>query len=347
VTLRFCVGFVVCALLFACNQTTARNPFAAEPDIAQPVSLDFNANGRGQLMLSMTHEGAPFTVDPNALSFYWDKGSRADVHLVDSHSADLPLEPPFETHFYQYAATVVFASLPSKVGLHVLHVRPSPRFARTAAGPLPLPVNSFSIWVWRPDEAGADRGLQAMRARYLGRTIYAFGGARVGCHDRDTVYLWQSGLRVTRVEREKSRIDMLVTGTTLSELPGTSTAFSFFAIHPVKLWLLPTLSAKSPGGNGVSSDREIPCNPGMRFADPWHAEITVTTALPPRNIRAIHIGSTRADVLWLSGYPNVYGTPAQFQRMNTWSYHLPAPSSWYVQFRNGRVVRYWPPRMPP
>jgi hypothetical protein len=339
---RIGVAIAACALLLACSNAKPRDPFVT--DSAWPrqnVTLSLNTSGKGELILSIFPFPDSIPIDPSLLSFSWDEGARAYAHLVDLHKIEDYGSAGSET--YHYAATVFFESFPSKIGVHVLHIRPLPSFAPTTTGP--IDVKPISIFMWRPDELGIDRGQQVSRSRYLGRTIYAYGGARVGCHYDDTVYDWHSGLRVTSVKRETSRIDLLVTGTTLSALPGGSAAFSFFAIHPLKLELVPVPGTKPLGKNGPSlqGDREIPCHPGMRFGDPWHAETTITTSAPPRRIEKIHLGSRRIDVLWLNGYPNVYGTAEQFERMNTWSYHLPAPSAWYVQFRNDRVVKYKQP----
>jgi len=334
------IAAAACALLLACSNEKPRDPFLADsPWPRQNVTLSLNTSAKGELILSVFPFPDSIAIDPSLLSFSWDEGARAYAHLVELHKIDDYGSPGSEKTFH-YAATVFFQSFPSKIGMHVLHIRPLPNFAPTTTGP--IDVKSISIFMWRPDELGIDRGQQVLRSRYLGRTIYAYGGARVGCHYDDTVYNWHSGLRVTSVKRETSRIDLLVTGTTLSDLPGSSRAFSFFAIHPLKLKLVPVPGTKPLGKNGpgLEGDREIPCHPGMRFADPWHAAVTITTAVPPLHIRDTHIGSSRSDVLWLNGYPDVFGTAEQFERMSTWSYRLPPPSSWYVRFRNDRVIKY-------
>jgi hypothetical protein len=313
---------------------------ADSPWPAQSADLDLTTNAKGELILQIFSFRNPITIEPSLLRFSWDKNAPANVRLADVREIDHYEPPGTEEHTYQFVAAVRFQAWPSKIGIHALHLLPLTNFVRTAAGP--IEAKGISIWMWRPDDLGADRGLRAMQ-KYVGRTIYAYGGARVGCADRDAVYDWHSGLRVVSVKRESTRIDHVVTGTTLSELPGASRAFTFFAIHPVKLALKPIPGTIPLGQNGVSSDREIPCIPGMRFADPWHAAVTITTSIPPARIDKIHIGSTRSEVLWLSGYPDAFGTAEQFEQMNRWDYHQSPPFSWYVRFRHDRVIRYQPP----
>jgi hypothetical protein len=306
--------------------------------------LNLDTDARGQLTLDIFSFRNPITIDPSHLLFLWDKGVPAYVHLADLRQINTYEQPWADEHIFHYAAVVVFASFPSKIGMHVLHIRPLGGFATTPTGP--IYANPISIFMWRPDDFGDDRGLHMVRSRYLGRTIYAYGGARVGCHYVDTVYDWHAGLRVTSVKRERSRLELLVTGTTLSALPPASRAFSFVAIHPLKLRLEPNHGVKPLGKNGpgIEGDRETPCYPGMRFADPWHVAATITTAAPPNYIKAIHVGSSRSDVLWLSGYPDIFGTVERFERMKKWEFRESPPSSWSVVFRNDRVVRYHPPR---
>ena len=58
-------------------------------------------------------------------------------------------------------------------------------------------------------------------------------------------------------------------------------------------------------------------------------------------------GMTYDMVVASVGYPSAYGTAAQMRKLTTWEYVLPAPSSFTVKFKDGKVVFYDPPRMLP
>ena len=95
-----------------------------------------------------------------------------------------------------------------------------------------------------------------------------------------------------------------------------------------------------------SSGAEPPCDPGFRFADPWQADVTFTSAAPPPDLvahAAITSGTTRRRVLWLLGYPDAFRTAAYFNDLERWDYAMPAPFSSAVTFKNDRVVEYRPP----
>lgn len=44
-----------------------------------------------------------------------------------------------------------------------------------------------------------------------------------------------------------------------------------------------------------------------------------------------------------TGYPDQYGTVASFRALDRWTYVEPAPFSWWVEFKNDRVVDVHPP----
>jgi uncharacterized repeat protein (TIGR03803 family) len=96
------------------------------------------------------------------------------------------------------------------------------------------------------------------------------------------------------------------------------------------------------------------------FADGWEFDRTLAYASPllshpewPADVRkaindgTVLIGMTYDMVVASVGYPSAYGTAAQMRKLTTWEYVLPAPSSFTVKFKDGKVVFYDPPRMLP
>jgi hypothetical protein len=96
------------------------------------------------------------------------------------------------------------------------------------------------------------------------------------------------------------------------------------------------------------------------FADGWDFDRTLAHASPllshpewPADVRkaindgTVLTGMTYDMVVASVGYPSAYGTAAQMRKLTTWEYVLPAPSSFTVKFKDGKVVFYDPPRMLP
>jgi len=118
-----------------------------------------------------------------------------------------------------------------------------------------------------------------------------------------------------------------------------------------------------PGRQGVVARESMitGCGVGTNdLSDLWELERTFTTVSPAayrswtRSVRRaiaerrIIPGMPREAVAYVNGYPDLYGTVAEMNRLKTWSYDLPTPFNSSVRFnRNGRVVVYQPPSMLP
>lgn len=294
----------------------------------------------GAAFLHIESIGVPFNVDPGRLQLRWNGRGAADVAIgnarpVDMHQAATGMGP----RIYAYEAPITFNAAPQAPGMYELDVSASPGFAVTGSGEdLPLsdsPGTHESVW-W-PDEAHGDAALSQLRQRFSGRTIYAYGGAWVGCSGAGNIYGPETPLHVLSIQR-KREVRLLGTGTSAIGLPDTT--FSFLAIDPISLLLEPAPGSK-PRAMAGSSNPESPCLPQIHVADVWQADVTFTTSTPPPGIETpIRVGTTREHVLWADGYPNVYGTAADFAQMSTWSYTMPAPFAWSVTFKGDRVVKY-------
>jgi hypothetical protein len=137
----------------------------------------------------------------------------------------------------------------------------------------------------------------------------------------------------------------------------------FLAIEPLEAFLIPLADQPSAmGGSDPADVREYlkSCETFVRaFADPWELKRTLFATSPfdhpewPKEFQAavtagtVLPGMTHEMVANIFGYPSVYGSIEQLDRMSVWDYDEPAPWGPTITFRGDRVVRYDPGSAPP
>jgi hypothetical protein len=225
-----------------------------------------------------------------------------------------------------------------------------PGFTRYDDGAvLPLDGRPHANVYW-PDDAGADLGLGTARAALENRTVYGYGGIELSCGAASSKsYLANVGVAVQNVERRRGAVQQLWTGTLTSW--GNDAAYSFLAVDPIAVKAAYPAAASSGSGSSSVPAGDAPC-PGFFLADPWHVDVTLTTAKPPSLAAGsgqykIAVGMTRADVAWRRGYPQGYFTRAAINTRAVWAYDDGPGDTYTVTFREGRVATFTvPPGLP-
>jgi len=339
--------FVVVALL-------ALTAFVPQPMPQRPLMVQLQDSANGTVWLSLSSVGRPFTFDSKALHFAWQAYDALGNATATLTPADVRVGAWESVNTYPpyvdtspgrrivrlYRARVDFGAPPPHPGLYGFKVLAFGNFANTDTGQALEFRDSVVTSVYWPDERNDDTSVRDLRHRILGRTVYAFGGSIVGCYGAGRSYPPAAPLRVTSVERRRNVAYSLYTGTTVH---GANGGDYFIAIDPIEVKIATDAPPSSTMG---SSGAETPCDPGFRFADPWQAGVTITSATPPPALSdrtKIVPGMTRHRVLWLLGYPDAYGTAAYFNDLERWDYVMPSPFSSWVTFKNDRVVHYEPP----
>jgi len=310
----------------------------------QDVRIVFEtANGALQLR---AFASVLYTVDVRALKFSLRP---YDAFYVDRYAQPQPIavdvgQPVSSTPSGQQAANEyiipIVVAAPPRPGMYELSADPSPDFARDANGRTlpswryPL-VGIGAIAAWWPDERGGDPGLRDVRARFAARAVHTYGHIGLACPNWGTQTTPEIGVDLGTVTRETGRAAVLQTGATWG---GGDHGFTFLAFDPLALQVTDAHVAPPPALNLTA------CDYVLRFADPWHVDIALTTAAPPGDLAApVRIGMSRQDVVWRVGYPNAYGTVASFRAQERWDYDAPAPFAWSVTFAKDRVVQVHPP----
>ncbi|HVA27330.1 MAG TPA: hypothetical protein VNF68_04075 [Candidatus Baltobacteraceae bacterium] len=325
---------VVCAPL-----ALAQMPVQAV-DVGVEDATAHGAPADGVFSLVVSTVGRPFAFEPRSLHFSWQAEDAygdltatqvpAAIHVGTWMQASL-YAPYVDTSANkdlkrEYRAPLDFGVPPPRPGLYELVVRADPGFAHTDRGGGLTLGRSTIVDVYWPDERNGDAATADLRRRVLGRDVYAFGGSLVACRAANKPEAFDAPLHVTRVWRHNGAAYWLETGAT-----GHSYPTSFVSIDPIEVNV----------GN---------CDPGFRFADPWHAGVSITTQKPPASLRSdatIVPGMSRNAVRWLLGYPDRFGTAQYFNDLDGWLYEWPQSVSEAVSFKNGRVVQYVPPGNPP
>lgn len=337
------------ALVLATHaQSTPPSPLPRAERTEPPAHTNFFLEaGNGAFHIRVptfgNSHGRPFTVDPSRLHF-------------TISSIDVPGPPrPFAAHigaptlikWYgtpMYDLLVVFPRPPEHAGMFRVTAEAQPGLARYEDG-AHVPVNAaYSADVYWPDEAGSDSGLRAARARIANRTVYGFGGIALSCGARSSRgYTPNVGVTIRSVERRRGTVQRLWTGALARR--GDDSVYSFLAVDP--LAVRAAYPATAIYGSSSAPDEPVgdaPC-PGFFLADPWHVDVSLTSKPPPRLPRSVGIaaGMSRDEVVWLAGYPSVYGTVASFRAQDHWDYDAAPPFQWSVTFAHDRVIKLDPP----
>ncbi len=317
---------------------------------AQTANVALDAQD-GAFLVIVESFGKKFSVDAAKLRF--------TVHAANARGASTPLaadvgEPVLDRTVDQgkggavrwYHVPIAFPSHPSTPGMYDVALVTAPGFVRADDGSsvrLEGPPHANVYW---PDEGGDDAGLRAARGAIDGRTVYGYGGIVLSCGDASfKSYLADVGVAVNEVERRRGKVQRLWTGAMTSW--GNDAAYSFFAVDPLAVRAsYPSAPTFGTGGSSLPAG-DAPC-PGFFVADPWHLEVTLTTAKPPPlpagyDQFKIAVGMTRADVARRRGYPQGYYTARALNVMPVWSYYDGPGDAYTVRFREGRVAAFTVP----
>jgi hypothetical protein len=220
-----------------------------------------------------------------------------------------------------------------------------------------------------------DSHLDALRARYEGRQVWAYGGFQVRCATGDPVVTGGFGTRASSsaVIRAIYRVHaggIEIGAGGLRTVDASPQAFSAFdplvvVLTPTDAFTPATVAYGAPPGTLPSPDAvraALRTRCGTMFqmhGDAWDFERTYSPrppetmhpTWPPVMRRAVLdgrvvTGMTRDMVVWSRGWPMEYGTIAQLRAMPVWLYDAVAPHGFWVRFQGDRVVRFGQGRPP-
>lgn len=220
-----------------------------------------------------------------------------------------------------------------------------------------------------------DAHLDALRARYEGRQVWAYGGFQVRCATGDPVVTGEFGTRASSsaVVRAIYRVHaggIEIGAGGLRTVDTSPQAFSAF--DPLVVVLTPTRAftpasaaygappGTTPPPEALVAELRRRCGTMFQMhGDAWDFERTYSLVAPetmhpnwpPAMRRAVlegrvTAGMTRDMVAWSRGWPMEYGTTAELRALPTWLYDAPAPHAFWVRFQGDRVVRFGSGRPP-
>jgi hypothetical protein len=190
--------------------------------------------------------------------------------------------------------------------------------------------------LWQPDESNGDAVLQRVRERYVGKTVYGYGGLTMSCAPQwSRTYSATAPLRIVSIDRERGSTATLGAGTQLGiNVLGPS----FTAVDPLRIVFAPP-AAKPVGENFHVTGRPGTC-PALVLAD-FQVDLAITLTRPPPGVRtpeaSLRVGMTRDDVIWSRGYPWEIADRGTLRREATW-YYGSGIGAYAVAFRGDRVV---------
>lgn len=321
----------------------------------------YTQDGLASLLASSL--GESYILDPAKLSFVaWPHGSHsAPLPLTATIGAPSYIPPdgsgvPAECRLKEYALRVSFGEAPGPPGLYDVELQTADGFAKTDRG-VSLPYRDSSrfpesrllgtiSWPRDPDVT-----LARARAEFVGRNVYGYGGISIACPHWSNAYEFNVPVLIRAVERDTGQLEDLSTG------PATD----FFAVSPLRFVVdVPSIQPLAQGGTSGDSRNEPGSGscPGFVLAD-WQVDRTIGLSPPPvpfdpsRDVRRnsfypeIAVGMTRDDVAWRIGYPSDFADRAAIDRESVWTYEQPPPGGFTVTFRDGKVIAFTKPAMPP
>jgi len=202
-----------------------------------------------------------------------------------------------------------------------------------------------------------DNSVRQLRVKYLGRQVWAYGGLYV--YGANSGGPTGDALKITGLYRARGYAPELAIGS-----PGSWAASAldrvsgFVALDPIVI-RFQTPAALTMQGWFVQS---VPDTAVLYWvlSDAWDFErsfslVPISRAHPDWSratidaieSRHVEIGMSKDMIAWMFGYPSVYGTIGQVQKLDMWRYDEVAPFRYTVFFRKGTVVKYDAPgRLP-
>ncbi len=272
--------------------------------------------------------------------------------MLQAHrSGAWPRRSAYPASFRRAVHGVSFHAPPGRPGFYRVALQAEPGFASTRSGSV-LPYGDWSradatlhFNMWWPHDTYGDSSLARMRRRWVGKNMYGFGGIALGCQPKWlNIYNAATPVRVRAVVRDRGQVEELWTGTTVHW--GNDAARRFFAMSPLR-FIVERPIAK-PLGFGGSTQRTSERCPAVVLAD-WQVSEMFSSVPPPKSISVqnigtpLRIGMSRADVVWLNGFPNEFGDRVALLSQRVWAYDDGPGDAYHVTFRNGRVAAFTKP----
>lgn len=215
-----------------------------------------------------------------------------------------------------------------------------------------------------------DDHVDALRAKFEGRRVWAYGGFQVHCATGDPIAtggFWTraSSSAVIRAIFRVHTGGIEIGAGGLKAADAFRSAFSAF--DPLVVVLTPTeefkpTAAYSGGAPGTRQPPGVVKACAVMFqmhGDTWDFERTYSLQppgtmhadWPPAMLRAvlddrIVVGMTHEMVAWAKGWPIEYGTIQDLKAMESWRFDDLRPLGYRVHFKGGRVVRVSPEGRP-
>jgi hypothetical protein len=302
---------------------------------AQGVTIAF-WSFKGGAKLHTQSFGAFYGIDPKKL---WFTAEISEPVLLP------PLGMVAYTGPKEYNLAVSFPRPPGPPGVYDVQLHVAKDFGHTQDGVAlewSRPEVSWPALMWWPDESNNDAALESLRRRFVGKSVYGYGGIHIECPGWFKVYYAQTPVRVKAVERYRGRLEALWTGSTTHW--GDEAALHFFANDPIRFIVdLPSVKSVGEGGSSPAGPPE-PC-PSIELAD-WQVDVTISTGPPPAlpedvvKARRIRPGMSRDEVAWRLGYPNEVAEKSMLNTETTWHYQDALMDSFTVTFRGDKLASY-------
>jgi hypothetical protein len=210
-----------------------------------------------------------------------------------------------------------------------------------------------------------DDDLRRLQARYEGKRVWPYGDFQASCITDSATASGSMGMGRSASFVLRRVVRLYGLGMTLCIGPSGGLGNSeFLARNPLVVVLDEPRDIGFTGMAWSGSGMPDLTEPGAgipkrcigfyrHFADAWDVErayslVPATRAHPERPaaihqaVKAGHLqkGMTPDMVAWARGWPSEYGTMAEMRRWKNWRYDDLPPFSFWVRFRNGRVVNW-------
>jgi hypothetical protein len=314
------------------ERRTLRVSFVRSPPGLEPFQVDFS-----RLSMRLTASDAHvFTVRGNGERVS-HRDTRKDEVLVYANADVVDASFPLP------------ASLPADMYRVLIDANGALRNANNEQLAVVPGISTISVYI----PALSSNDVEAMRRRYLGKTLGASGLCRD--NEGNLASFQSTSARVVDIRRtDRSEV---FSGTPL----GFAGLFEFRSIDPIVFTFVGLTTNRQDIVN-AAPDRHDPEHPTcpkvtMTVVDAWQADRAfnapaVSPLWPSRFQRAIKaytplVGMTPEMVVATWGFPSAFGTLEQLKRLSHWEYAAPAPSEHFVDFKKGHVSSVTLPRRNP